>query len=168
MPYLNHKSLNILKGHQICIPKTVWNNQKRYPNELHLILLDTLNRLKSCFRGFFTLSYRKESAGTRWMRRVADHHIMVCQEMLQNHGRMSSSVRMCGRNCVQSFVPKSLWRTWQIISWLMYSLSFTFRVIGQSVTTSSWILATLSGLWVGGGCPLLESTSRFSCSPLNI
>jgi hypothetical protein len=36
------------------------------------------------------------------MKQVADHHVMVCQEMLQYRGRMSSSERMCGRNFVQS------------------------------------------------------------------
>ena len=35
------------------------------------------------------------------MGRVADHHVTVCQEMLQYRGRMSYSVRMCGRNLVQ-------------------------------------------------------------------
>jgi hypothetical protein len=39
MPYLKCKFLNILKHHQIYVPKIVRNNKKRHANEWHLIQL---------------------------------------------------------------------------------------------------------------------------------
>jgi hypothetical protein len=98
----------ILKHHQIYVPKIVWNNQKRYANELHLIQLLHSSGYPQyseiLFQGSFLFKLQEGVSWyqIRWMKRVADHHVMVCQEMLQYHGRMSSSERMCERNIVQS------------------------------------------------------------------
>ena len=108
MPYLNCKFLNILKCHKIYVPKIVWNNQKRYADELHLIQLLHSSGYPQypaiLFQGSFLFKLQEAVSWyqIRWMMRVADHYAMVCQEMLQYHGRISSSVRMCGRNFVQT------------------------------------------------------------------
>lgn len=119
-----------------------------------------------CLREYKKVSWH-EAVWIMWL--ALPHHAMIHEEVLHNHGRMSTCQQLMEQTLRKPFSLPSSWRIRQIIFKLICSwFSVCFMVLQCSLATSSLTFATVSIFRALDGCPVLVLYSRFLGCFLNL